>query len=79
VPLTARAPAPPVNEQNRWALTKLEVLQFEPVVLKERNGSLPTDSSRSIGPLSYDEAKIAEKLRKARRSESFPNLTTDLC
>jgi hypothetical protein len=40
VPLTARAPTPPVNEQNRWALTELEVLQLEAVVFKKRNLAL---------------------------------------
>src|ERR1700694_939838 len=42
MPLTACTPAPSVNEQNRRALDQLEVLQFESVVFKERNGPSPT-------------------------------------
>ena len=48
VPLTTRSPAPPVNEQNRRALTQLKVLQFETVVFKERNGDLAYLSPSSI-------------------------------
>ena len=50
MPLTARTPAPSVNEQNRRALAQLEVLQFESVVFKERNGALAY-----LSPLSIDD------------------------